>query len=187
MAASPERLQHAKTCGENIKQYCKKWSQANGDITTPKGKKGCKLALKQARVWGEDMSPTCQQDPEDINNCKHTACAYSQNLTPGDFEGVINTHIDSLQSDPKPLTMRDRASSMASRFSWRRSQGGGHLGIHHTQRNYGHSPKPFNAHVGSIPKRMGKGGKRSRKSKKSRKSRKSKKIHRKKSRRTRRR
>lgn len=162
MQASPERLEQAKTCGENIKQYCKKWSVVNGDITTPQGKKGCKSALKQAKVWGEDMSPTCQQDPEDARNCKHTGCAYSQNLTPGDYEGVINTHIDSLQSDPKPLTMRDR---MTSRFgSWgRRSQGG------------------------KRAKRMTRGGKRSRKSKKSRKSRKSKKIHRKKSRRTRRR
>jgi len=125
MQASPERLEQAKTCGENIKHHCKKWSAVNGDITTPQGRKGCKSALKQAKVWGEDMSPTCQQDPEDARNCKHTGCAYSQNLTPGDYEGVINTHIDSLQSDPKPLTMRDRASSMASKFSWgRRSQGG---------------------------------------------------------------
>ena len=77
------------------------------------------------------------------------------NLTPGDFEGVINTHIDSLQSDPKPLTTGQRASSMMSRFSWgKRSQGG------------------------KRAKRMTRGGKRSRKSKKSRKSRKSKKIHR---------
>lgn len=164
MQASPERLEQAKTCGENIKQYCKKWSAVNGDITTPQGRKGCKSALKQAKVWGEDMSPTCQQDPEDARNCKHTGCAYSQHLTPGDYEGVINTHIDSLQSDPKPLTTGQRASSMMSRFSWgKRSQGG------------------------KRAKRMTRGGKRSRKSKKSRKSRKSKKIHRKKSRRTRRR
>ena len=100
--ASPERIEHSKKCGESVKVHCKKWSQAYGDINTPKGRKGCKANQIKAGVWGEDKSPMCQQDPEDARNCKHTACAYSEYLTPGDYAGVIDTHINSLESEAKP-------------------------------------------------------------------------------------
>lgn len=132
--ASPQVLENAKICEANIKSNCKKWSSEYGDINTPNGRKGCKSKQRTAGVWGEDKSPVCQQDPEDANNCKHTGCAYLENHTRDTYPGVIDTHMDSLPSDPKPLTMKDRAlimrdkaSGMASRFGFgskTRSMGG---------------------------------------------------------------
>ena len=75
-------------------------------------------------MW-EDKSPACQEDPEDATKCNHTGCAYLENHTRDTYAGVIDTHMNSLPSDPKPLTMKDRAltmrdkaSGMASRFGF---------------------------------------------------------------------
>ena len=136
--ASPQVLENAKICEANVKANCKKWSSEHGDINTPIGRKGCKSKQRSAGVWGEDKSPACQEDPEDATKCNHTGCAYLENHTRDTYAGVIDTHMNSLPSDPKPLTMKDRmkdraltmrdkASGMASRFGFgskTRSMGG---------------------------------------------------------------
>jgi hypothetical protein len=94
----------------------------------------------------------CQQDPEDAKNCKHTACAYSEYLTPGDYAGVIDTHINSLESEAKP-----EQTSFAKRMMARSRFFGG---IKSKKRS----------------RKMKRGKKSMRKSRKSRKSRKGKKT-----------